>query len=253
MRYKLLIVVLFVLASLKGFSQSNHFMIVRHDSMFLCWVVNGDSIFRHWPNGSPVPFGLINYSLDTTREGIRNSVDTGKVNIRNQLYNLIANNSTAIGRDILNLSTPASNSVVVATSGGGAITRTSAQLLSDLGVQASSSGTYTPTLTNVTNVAASTAFSCAWIRVGDVVYVSGQVQIDCTLAASTATELGVSLPVASNIAADQGVAGSSSSDAVASLTARVKGDAVNDRARIVFKAISLTNDTYSFTFTYTVQ
>jgi len=115
------------------------------------------------------------------------------------------------------------------------------------------SGTYTPTLTGVTNIAGSTAFQCAWIRVGNVVYVAGQISIDCTLAASTSTEIGVSLPVASNLAADASLAGTAVSDQVASLTGRIKADASNDRARIVFKALSLSNDTYSFTFTYTVQ
>lgn len=115
------------------------------------------------------------------------------------------------------------------------------------------SGTYTPSLTNVTNVAASTAFTCAWIRIGDLVTVTGQISIDCTTAASTATEIGVSLPVASNLLADASLAGTAISDQVASLSARIKADASNDRARIVFKSLSSTNDTYSFTFTYKVQ
>jgi hypothetical protein len=115
------------------------------------------------------------------------------------------------------------------------------------------SGTYTPTLTNVTNVAASTAFQCAWIRVGDLITVTGQASIDCTTAASTSTELGISLPVASNLLGDASLAGTAVSDQVASLSARIKADATNDRARIVFKAVSSTNDTYSFTFTYLVQ
>lgn len=114
------------------------------------------------------------------------------------------------------------------------------------------SGTYTPTLTNVTNVAASTAYACQWMRVGNVVTVSGQVDIDATLAASVATELGVSLPIASSITASEQLGGDAISDSVASLSARVRADATNDRAAVVFKAISLTNDTYSFTFTYLI-
>ncbi len=114
------------------------------------------------------------------------------------------------------------------------------------------SGTYTPTLTNVTNVAASTAYACQWMRVGNVVTVSGQVDIDVTLAASTASELGISLPIASSLTADQQVGGDAISDSIASLSARIKADVTNDRASVVFKAISLTNDTYSFTFTYLI-
>jgi hypothetical protein len=59
------------------------------------------------------------------------------------------------------------------------------------------SGTYTPTLTNGVNVAASTAFACQYMRVGNVVTVSGQVNIDPTLA-TTYTQLEMTIPVASN-------------------------------------------------------
>src|SRR3989304_10106925 len=59
-----------------------------------------------------------------------------------------------------------------------------------------SSGTYTPTLTNGTNVAASTAFECQWMRIGSVVCVRGKFNLDPT-SANTTTILGISLPVAS--------------------------------------------------------
>lgn len=114
------------------------------------------------------------------------------------------------------------------------------------------SGTYTPTLTNVTNVAASTAYVSQWLRVGNVVTVSGKVDIDATLAANSATELGISLPIASALTAEEQVGGDAVSDSVASLSARIRADATNDRASVVFKAISLTNDSYSFQFTYLI-
>lgn len=114
-------------------------------------------------------------------------------------------------------------------------------------------GTYTPTLTNTTNIAASTAYVTGWFRVGAMVTVFGQIDIDATLSGSTATELGVSLPVASNMTGEQDLGGNAISDAVASLSARVKGDPTNDRASIVFKALSLSNDSYSFEFSYQVK
>ena len=58
-------------------------------------------------------------------------------------------------------------------------------------------GTYTPTLTNGTNVAASTAYLCRYLRVNNVVTVSGRVDIDTT-SASTATVLYMSLPITTN-------------------------------------------------------
>lgn len=55
------------------------------------------------------------------------------------------------------------------------------------------SGTYTPTLTNTTNVSASTAVECQYSRVGNVVTVSGRV--DTTSSATGVIELTLSLPV----------------------------------------------------------
>lgn len=113
-------------------------------------------------------------------------------------------------------------------------------------------GTYTPTLFNTTNVAASTAYVCQWSKVGPVVTVSGAVDIDATLAAGTNTILGMSLPVASNFTNRSNCGGTAASDAAVGLSAPIKGDTGNDRALIQFLSSSLTNDTYSFTFTYLI-
>lgn len=119
--------------------------------------------------------------------------------------------------------------------------------------QQTSSGTYTPTLSNTTNVAASTAYVTGYCRVGNTVTVYGKVDIDATLAASVATELGISLPVASNFTGEEDLGGTATGDAIASLSARIKADATNDRASVVFKAISLSNDSYNFQFSYQVK
>ena len=55
------------------------------------------------------------------------------------------------------------------------------------------SGTYTPTLTNVTNITNSTPLVCQWIRVGNVVTVSGAYQVTPTTTA--AYDLQISLPI----------------------------------------------------------
>ena len=124
----------------------------------------------------------------------------------------------------------------------GAVTGTTNQYIA--------SGTYTPGLTNVTNVAASTAYLCQWIRVGNVVTVSGKVDIDAT--AAGATELGIALPIASALALEQHLGGAANSSAAAGLSAAIRADATNDRAAVVFTATSVTNDSYFFTFTYTI-
>lgn len=112
------------------------------------------------------------------------------------------------------------------------------------------SGTYTPTLTSVTNVAASTAFQCQWMRVGNVVTVSGRVSVDPT--AAGATILGISLPLASNLGAIEDCAGVAFANAVAGQGAAIWGDATNDRASMEWVAIDVTNQGMSFIFTYEI-
>ena len=72
--------------------------------------------------------GTVRDSTQISQPKIRDTL----VWLRNQMFNLIGDNSTALGRNIINLSNPASNSVVVATSGGNAITRTASEILSDI-------------------------------------------------------------------------------------------------------------------------
>ncbi len=117
------------------------------------------------------------------------------------------------------------------------------------------SATYTPTLTAVTNIDAGTssAFVTGYTRIGNNVTVFGQLTIDATAAASTATELGVSLPVASNLAADQDLGGTAASDVLAGAVIRIKADATNDRASFVFKSSTTTADSYNFQFSYQVK
>jgi len=111
------------------------------------------------------------------------------------------------------------------------------------------SETYTPTLTNVANVAASTAYSCQYSRVGTVVTVSGEVDIDPTTTI-TLTQLGISLPIASNLAATNELGGTSADDL--GTVARVAADFTNDRAEVRMTPTDVTNRRFSFTFTYRI-
>jgi hypothetical protein len=112
------------------------------------------------------------------------------------------------------------------------------------------SGTYTPTLTAVANVDASTPYKMQWLRVGNVVTVSGQVDIDFTMN-NTATELRMSLPVPSNLAATNDLAGHAS-NGVSNLNGRVLADAANDEALIRMLSEGTANNPFSITFTYEV-
>lgn len=116
------------------------------------------------------------------------------------------------------------------------------------------SGTYTPTLTNVTNIAASTSAKAQWMRVGNVVTVSGQVQIDAT-AATAYTQLGISLPIASNLALATDLSGTAAcqSGPAIQLVGSVKGDLTNDRAALeYFVGADAGNLPYSYHFTYEI-
>lgn len=113
------------------------------------------------------------------------------------------------------------------------------------------SGTYTPTLTNVANVAASTAYSCQYQRVGAVVTVSGKIDIDVT-ATSTVTQVGLTLPVASNLANNNECAGTAVAQAVQGLSGVILGDATNNRAQVEYISTDLANQTMFFHFTYRI-
>lgn len=117
--------------------------------------------------------------------------------------------------------------------------------------QATSSGNYTPTLTNVANLDSSTAYTTAWSRVGNVVTVAGKVLIDPTAGGGTTTTLGISLPVASALAVDTDLAGSGAATGV-QLAAGIYADAANDRAQMQFASPTTAQQTVYFVFCYTV-
>lgn len=112
-------------------------------------------------------------------------------------------------------------------------------------------GTYTPTLTNVANLDGSTAYGCQYIRVGSVVTVGGRVDIDPTTTL-TVTQLGISLPIASNFAASNECGGAASAVNVAGQCAAIAADPTNNRAEMAWTAVDTTNQAMFFTFTYRI-
>ena len=120
--------------------------------------------------------------------------------------------------------------------------------ISDLPTLAS--GVYTPTLTDTTNVAVSTEYECQYMRVGSVVTVSGKVGIDPTGAG--ATEMGMSLPIASNFATTQQCAGTAANQVSGDNVATIEADVTADTAVFKFTAISTSDQIYYFSFTYKI-
>lgn len=119
-----------------------------------------------------------------------------------------------------------------------------------------SSGTYTPTLTNVTNVTSSKAFECMWMQVGNVVHVSGKVQVTAT-SATTATRLEMSLPSVSgyspDIVDDYDLNGTAFGTRLTmNEPAGFQGDAADVRAALFYISNHNSQSTFYFTFTYKV-
>jgi len=113
------------------------------------------------------------------------------------------------------------------------------------------SGTYTPSLNNTTNVASSTAAVCQYMRVGNVVTVSGTVTIDPT--ATGRIVMGFSLPIASAIAGANEVGGTFASSGTTTVNVgSVTGDATNDRATFDGIANDAASRVYGFSFTYRI-
>ncbi len=116
------------------------------------------------------------------------------------------------------------------------------------------SGTYTPTFTNVTNCSAATAIAARYTRVGNVVHVSALFTATITTA-NTATQVDLTLPIASNLnaAADcigTGTAGDGSSNLYSTVVA---GDFTNDRAQVLFKPATNGSMAITVEFTYEVK
>ena len=113
-----------------------------------------------------------------------------------------------------------------------------------------SSGVYTPALTNGTNVAASTAYQCQWMRIGDVVTVSGKFDVDPT-SASVLTHLSITLPVASNFGAEEDVGGACSATGYGA-AGGIRGNIAANEADVWCFPVSALNQSWAFVFTYQV-
>jgi hypothetical protein len=112
------------------------------------------------------------------------------------------------------------------------------------------SGSYTATLTNGTNVGSSTFNSAYYTRVGNIVTVTMYITIDPT--STGATDIGISLPVASNLASGNDLIGHGTCTQVPAQTVTMGGDTSNDRANLVFVATDTNAQAFYFTFTYRI-
>jgi hypothetical protein len=115
------------------------------------------------------------------------------------------------------------------------------------------SGTYTPTLTGILNVASLTARLATYMRVGNTVTVAGQIDVTPT-ANNTETKIGISLPIASafTTAYQAGGSGHTIANVSSGHSTAVYADATNDRVEMDYYETHGALDTITYTFTYQV-
>lgn len=112
-----------------------------------------------------------------------------------------------------------------------------------------SSGVYTPALTNVTNLDASTAYQCEWLRVGDTVTVAGRVDVDPTAAGQA--QLKLTIPIASAFASSNNCGGSAFAIGIAGQGAGIYASAANF-VMMEWIAVDVSNKGMFFSFVYQV-
>lgn len=120
--------------------------------------------------------------------------------------------------------------------------------------QTGTSGTYMPTLTAVLNATGLVPFRAHYVRVGDIVMVSGALTID-PVAAGTVT-VNLSLPIASNFdtsaTSANGLATNNGVGPYIPLAAVIRGDSVANAAQMGFEAVTLTAQSWRYVYTYKV-
>jgi hypothetical protein len=113
------------------------------------------------------------------------------------------------------------------------------------------SGTYTPTLTNGTNVDSSTSSVCQYTRIGNIVTVFGKIDVDATTLNSQ-TDVDISLPIASNFAAVTDLNGMTTTMGTNSGYGFVKASIADDRGTLSYFAASTSTTSQYFSFSYQV-
>ncbi len=129
----------------------------------------------------------------------------------------------------------------------GLVAQTGADAFTKVSWAASS---YTPTLTGVLNVDATTSYAANYARIGNVVVQSGTLAVDHTTSGAR-TQVGLSLAVASAFTTTIPLRGGGFVLTGASVTpVQIYADATNDRAQLDYYAPSAGNDNISYIFLY---
>ena len=108
---------------------------------------------------------------------------------------------------------------------------------------------FTPTFTAVTNVDSVTSYPARYIRVGQIVDVGGMVGVDATADSATATEVGISLPLATDFILGTECNGVAIANSVTSYGV-IGQDGANDRAKLVYLSNHTTSVLYHYRYSY---
>lgn len=112
-----------------------------------------------------------------------------------------------------------------------------------------STGTYTPTLTNSSNIDSSGVLSCKYFRLGVIVDVTCNININVTI--SGAATMLVTLPIASNIGSGNDLVGNAGSEDGGA--GYVLGNAANDAAEVHVFTTNLNTGTFGISFKYEIK
>lgn len=116
------------------------------------------------------------------------------------------------------------------------------------------SSAYTPTITAISNIDATTAYSLQYTRVGSGVIVSGQIDADATAAGGVTTRVRLSLPpgAASNFANPGEAGGAGKMIGITSTEMGCYADTTNDEVIIHWQSVNATNQSITFMFHYRI-
>lgn len=113
-------------------------------------------------------------------------------------------------------------------------------------------GTYTPTLTAVANASAVTlGGNFIYTRQGSSVHGSGIINID-PVTVSTITQIGFTLPIASNLGSVYDLTGVIAALAIQGEAGGIFADTTNDRGNAHFVCADVTNHAYALQFDYRI-
>ena len=121
----------------------------------------------------------------------------------------------------------------------------------DLAVGVILTGTWSPTITGVANVASSTTATGYYVRIGNIVHCFVAPQIDPT-SATTSTTFRLSLPIASNFTDSTQAAGSGASASAVEPLQIISTAATDDITVIFVNGASAANRQINLSFTYVI-